>query len=259
MSVEINSQVLYPYLLYSKEFIYDDYITVCPVKMKDFLQFQQLQSAITLRKDSIFKEKNIIKMEYLDFIKFSCRNAELSQRYSMPLLPVYYDFILSLLQIVCKDEANIAYDSKTLNFFINGELITNSIFDDLRKIIILQNDIDFDMNEFLNIDTIIALEKARDFEVKKNKEKADIEDYIDSLAIDLKVTEEYISNLTIRKFWRYIKRITKHEDYQACRTAQLSGMVKFNEPIKHWMTSIEVTDKYENLKSDEEELRSKIG
>lgn len=94
---------------------------------------------------------------------------------------------------------------------------------------------------------------------KKNKEKSDIEDYIDSLIVDLKVTEEYVSELTIRKFWRYIKRINKHEEYQSCRSAQMSGMVTFKEPIQHWMTSIEITDKYENLKTDEDELRSKIG
>ena len=94
-----------------------------------------------------------------------------------------------------------------------------------------------------------------DIEVKK---KSDIEDYIDSIIIGLKVTEEYVSNLTIRKFWRYIKRINKHEEYEACRSGQMSGMVTFKEPIQHWMTSIEVTDKYENLKTDEEELRSKI-
>ena len=137
-------------------------------------------------------------------------------------------------------------------------LVTDEVFDDLRKIIIIQNDIDFDIDEFMNIDTVKALEKAREFEAKKNKEKADIEDYIDSIIIGLKVTEDYVSNLTIRKFWRYIKRINKHEEYEACRSGQMSGMVTFKEPIQHWMTSIEVTDKYENLKTDEEELRSKI-
>ena len=103
------------------------------------------------------------------------------------------------------------------------------------------------------------MEKAKEFEAKKNKEKSDIEDYIDSFIIQMKVPEEYVSNLTIRKFWRYIKRINKHEEYQACRSGEMSGMVTFKEPLPHWMTSIEVTDKYENLKSDADKLRSKIG
>ena len=89
-------------------------------------------------------------------------------------------------------------------------------------------------------------------------EKADIEDYIDSMIIGMKVTEEYVSNMTIRKFWRYIKRINKHEEYNACRSGEMGGMVTFKEPIHHWMTSIDVDDEYENLKTDEDELRSKI-
>ena len=258
MSVEISKDTLFPYLIYNKEIKYNEHITLYPIKMKDIIAFQQYQMALTLRKDAIFQDKQIIKMGYLEFIKYACRNDELAQKYNMPLLPFYYDFIIGVLQLTCGEDVEIKYNTSTLDFSINDFLVTDEVFDDLRKIIIIQNDIDFDIDEFMNIDTVKALEKAREFEAKKNKEKADIEDYIDSIIIGLKVTEEYVSNLTIRKFWRYIKRINKHEEYEACRSGQMSGMVTFKEPIQHWMTSIEVTDKYENLKTDEEELRSKI-
>lgn len=256
--MEINKDMLFPYLIYNKEVKYNDSITLYPIKMKNIIEFQQYQMALTLRKDAIFQDKQIIKMGYLEFIKYACRNDELAQKYNIPLLPFYYDFIIGVLQLACGEDVEIKYNTSTLDFSINDFLVTDEVFDDLRKIIIIQNDIDFDIDEFMNIDTVKALEKAREFEAKKNKEKADIEDYIDSIIIGLKVTEEYVSNLTIRKFWRYIKRINKHEEYEACRSGQMSGMVTFKEPIQHWMTSIEVTDKYENLKTDEEELRSKI-
>ena len=258
MSVEISKDTLFPYLIYNKEIKYNEHITLYPIKMKDIITFQQYQMALTLRKDAIFQDKQIIKMGYLEFIKYACRNDELAQKYNIPLLPFYYDFIIGVLQLTCGEDVEIKYNTSTLDFSINDFLITDEVFDDLRKIIIIQNDIDFDIDEFMNIDTVKALEKAREFEAKKNKEKADIEDYIDSIIIGLKVTEDYVSNLTIRKFWRYIKRINKHEEYEACRSGQMSGMVTFKEPIQHWMTSIEVTDKYENLKTDEDELRSKI-
>lgn len=258
MSVEISKDTLFPFLIYNKEIKYNEHITLYPIKMKDIITFQQYQIALTLRKDAIFQDKKIIKMGYLEFIKYACRNNELAEKYNMPLLPFYYDFIIGILQLTCGEDVEIKYNTSTLDFSINDFLITDEVFDDLRKIIIIQNDIDFDIDEFMNIDTVKALEKAREFEAKKNKEKADIEDYIDSIIIGLKVTEDYVSNLTIRKFWRYIKRINKHEEYEACRSGQMSGMVTFKEPIQHWMTSIEVTDKYENLKTDEEELRSKI-
>lgn len=257
--MKINSQTLHQYLLFNKEIKYNEQITIYPIKMKDILLFQQCQSALTLRKDSIFLEKEIIKMQYLDFIKYAYRNMELSEKYHMPLLPLYFDFIIQILQLSCGNSTTISCNQSNFDLFINDLLVTNEIFDDLRRIIMVQNDIDFDIDEFMNIDTVRALEKAQEFEVKKNKEKSDIEDYIDSLIVDLKVTEEYVSELTIRKFWRYIKRINKHEEYQSCRSAQMSGMVTFKEPIQHWMTSIEITDKYEGLKADENELRSKIG
>lgn len=257
--MDINKNNLTPFLIYDIPFEYSDNITLYPVKMKDFFSFQQFHPAIILRKNEIFQEKDIIKMEYLEFIKYACRNIELAQKYNMPLLAVSYDYILQFLQIVCGEDAKITYNSETLDFAINDKLITNKIFDDLRKIIIFQNDIDFDMDEFMNIDTVKALEKAREFEAKKNKEKADIEDYIDSLCVSLKVTGNYVSNMSIRKFWRIIKRIQKQEEYQSCHSAEMTGMVTFKEPLRHWMTSIEKIDKYDNLKADEKEVRGKIG
>ena len=258
MSVEISKQSLYNNLIFNKEIVYNDSITLYPIKMKDIVLFQTCQVAFTLRKDSIFNEKKLIKMTYLDFIKFAYNNQELAVKYEMPLLPLYYNFILELLQLACGKSTEIKYNSASLDFYINEILITPEIFDDIRKIIILQNDIDFDVAEFINKDTLAALERAKDFEAKKRKEKADLEDYIDSLIVSLRLTEEYVENMTIRKFWRYVTRVNMYDNYIIDKTADRSGMVTFKDPIKSWMTSIEVDDKYEGLKADEGELRGKI-
>lgn len=255
--MEINTQTLYRYLLFDDPIIYNEYITLHPIKMKDILLFQTYQSAFTLRKDSIFKSKSIIKMSYFDFIKYAYQNLELEHEYNIALLSCYYDFILNTFQTVCQSDAKITYNPETLQCFINGYEISDTVFNDLRKIIMIQNDIDFD-EEFMNIDTLKALEKANHFEEKKRKEKANLEDYIDSLIVDLGVTEDYVKNLTIRKFWRYIKRINKHEEYQSCRSAQMSGFVTFKEPLQHWMTNIDSSDKYSFLKANEKELKDKI-
>lgn len=258
MSAEINKQSIYNNLLFNREIKYSETITLHPIRMKHIVQFQMYQIALTLRKESIFNEKEIIKMSYLDFIKYACNNEDLATRYNMPTLPFYYNFILELLQLSCGESVQIRYNTGSLDFYIDDELITSEVFDDLRKILILQNDIDFDVDEFINRDTLDALEKAKEFEAKKRKEKADLEDYIDSLIISLKVTEEYVENMTIRKFWRYIARTNMHDNYIIDKTAERGGMVTFKEPIKSWMTSIEVDDKYAGLKADEGELRGKI-
>ena len=142
--------------------------------------------------------------------------------------------------------------------YINNILITPQIFDDLRRIIIIQNGIDFDIDEFLNYDTEQRLLKAQQDQNKDN-DKSDIEDYIDSLVIALNITEERVMNMTIRKFWRYIKRYQLHEGYTIAKTGECSGMVSFKEPIKYWMISLDEDDKYKDLKADEEALKSKIG
>ncbi len=257
--VEISKDRLRPFIIFNKGIEYNSQITLYPVKMQDILSFQQYQPAFTVRKDAIFHEKEIIKMDYLGFIKYACRNIQLAQDYEMPFLPFYYDFIINMLELACGSNARIEYNPSTLDFTINGFNVTSKVFDDLRKIIILQNDIDFDIDGFVNIDTVNALEKAREFEANKNKEKADIEDYIDSLAVALKVTGEYVSGLPVRKFWRYIKRINKHEEYNAFRSGQMSGLVTFKEPLSHWMTSIETNGKDSSLIADEEAVRNKIG
>lgn len=259
MSVEINKKLLQQNLIFDLPVTYDDYITLYPIKMKDYLDFQVFQLAITARKNSIFQRKDVIKMGYWDFIKETAINPDNFQNKDLPSVSLYHSFILIMLPKICGKDADIKCNTSTLDISINGEFITNEIFDDMRRIIILQNDINFDIDEFMNIDTVKALEKAREFEAKKNKETSDIEDYIDSLVIELSTTNEYVMNLTVRKFWRYIKRVNKHEQYEACLNGQMSGMATFKEPIEHWMTSIEIKDKYENLKTDEGELREKIG
>ena len=258
MEREISKQALFPFLIFNQPFVYSRSITLYPLKMKDIVPFQQYQEALTLRKDAVFQEKEIIKMSYLDFIRYACRNEELARAYQMPMLPFYFDFIAALLQLACGENTPIRCEPSSLALFAGEQEITPPIFDDLRKILIIQNDIDFDAGTFMNRDTENALKKAREFEAKKNREKSDLEDYIDSLIISMKLTEEEVSHLTIRKFWRYIKRISKQEEYLACRTGQMSGMVTLKEPLSYWMTSIDIADPYAHLKTDEAELRSKI-
>lgn len=257
--VDVNAESLMPCLIYDLPIKYSEDITLHPIRMRNILSFQRCQCALTLRKDAIFQNKRILKMSYWDFIKYAAMNMELAEEYNQPLLPFYFSFLLQIFQMACGDDADIRIGQNTNDVSINGVIITPDIFEDIRKIILIQNDIDFDPDEFMNIDTVKAFEKAKAFEEKKNKEKANIEDYIDSLIVALCTTSEYVQNLTIRKFWRYIKRINKHESYETYQTANCSGFVTFKEPIQHWMTSFEVEDKYKDYKTDEDELRSKIG
>ena len=179
---------------------------------------------------------------------------ELEKEYDIAGLSQYLILTMQLLQLCCQNQ-EVRLTQEGLS--INNEIITPEVFDDLRRIIIIQNDIDFDIDEFLNYDTEQRLLKAQK-DLNKDEVKATIEDYIDSLIIAMSTTEEYIKNMTIRKFWRYIKRYQLHEGYTIAKTGECSGMVTFKEPIKHWMISLEEDDKFKDLKTDENSLKGKI-
>ncbi len=254
MTITKNS--LYQQLLYDLPVKYSDNILIYPVTMKDIITFQLLSQSLTVRKNSTFHGKEIIRMSYLDFLFYCSKHSEPEIQYQIPGLSQYYLYAVQLLHLCCRD-AEIRVNQNTGRLYIGGELITPDIFDDLRRIIILQNDIDFDVDEFLNYDTEQRLRKAQK-DLSGKEAGATIEDYIDSLVIAMHTTEDRVMRMTIRKFWRYIKRYNLHESYTIAKTGECSGMVSFKEPIKHWMCAIE-EDKYKHLTTDETALRSKIG
>lgn len=256
--MEINEEILSRHLLFNQPIKYSENITLYPVKMQDILEFQQYIISITIRKDSIFPVKNIIKMSYLEFLFYCTQHEELAIEYEIPYLPALYGLAIGLLTLVCKNQ-DVLYSNQEGLLVINGEEVTSEKFDDLRRIIIIQNDVDFNIDDFIHYDTEQELKKAQDYESRKNKEKYTIEDYIDSYMVAMKASEEDVKNITIRKFWRHIKRISKHESYNILQTASCSGMVTFKEPISYWMSSIEDGDKYSTVKIDEQNIKNKVG
>lgn len=255
--MEINKDTLLPFLIYNKPIQYDEHITLYPVTMNDILIFQNLSKSIIVRKNSIFREKKIIKMTYLEFLIYCFKNKEIEQQYNIQDLSLYFIYVIQLLRLCCKN-SNVTVNEKNGFLTIDEEVITPEIFDDIRRIIIIQNDIDFNIDDFMNYDTeqrLLKAEKDKD----RNNDKVNIEDYIDSLIIALDTTEDRIMNMTIRKFWRYIKRFQLYENYTIAKTGESSGMVTYKEPIKYWMVSLDKDDKYKYLKTDEDTLRSKIG
>lgn len=257
ITVEINEDIYCSQLMFNKPIQYADEIKIYPVRMENVIEFQSNIQSLIIRKDSIFHKKDILKMNYLDFLFHCSGNIELSMEYKLEFLPLWYSLAFNLLKMVCVDQEVLVGSDKGA-FQINGKLLSPEEFDDIRRIIIIQNDVDFNIDEFINYDTELKLKQAQNILNEQNKEKAMIEDYIDSLAIALKLTDEEIQQLSIRKFWRYIKRINMHDDYSTCKAAAMSGMVTFKDPIHHWMTSIEKKDQFANVKADEQEIRGKV-
>lgn len=253
--MDISNESLYQYLIYSSPIYYTEDLVLYPVKMGNVLDFNLYKSSIIVRKNSIFPVKKIIKMPYLDFLFYCHNNVELAKEFNMPFLPYYYSFALRLLQLVFKDQEVLASSTQG-GFRINGNVITADQFDDIRRIIILQNGIDFDIDEFIHYDTEQELKKAQD--AISGKDKASLEDYIDSVCVGMDLTEEKVKGLTIRKFWRYVKRINKRDIFNVMKSAESTGFVEFKEPVQYWMTELDESDKFKDVKTDAMSLKKMI-
>lgn len=258
IDVTYNKDTLASYLMYSKPIPFNENITLYPITMDHILEFQKYSRALTFRKDSRFGVKQIIKMTYLEFLFYVAMNPEVNTLFEdTPDLSYYFAYALGMLELVCVDQ-EISFNNKTGGIRINGYEINADEFDDIRRIVILQNGINFDIDEFLNYETEKSLEKAQK-KISKNSDIVTTEDYIDALIVALHMSEDDIKQMSIRKFWRIVKRQSLHETYTILKTGECSGMVKFKEPIKHWIRSMDEEDKYAHLKADEGELRNKIG
>ncbi|HAU88127.1 MAG TPA: hypothetical protein DCW90_22410, partial [Lachnospiraceae bacterium] len=238
---------MYENLLFSSPYHYTKDLILYPILMENILVFSILKSSIIVRKNSIFPVKKIIKMSYLDFLFYSYDNIELAKEFEMPLLPKYYSFAFDLLKLVFKGQ-EVKVNTIKGGFMINGIEITPEQFDDIRRIIILQNGIDFDIDEFINRDTEEALMKAQN--ATSGKDTSTLEDYVDSVCLGMGIAEADVKKMPIRKFWRYVKRISKRDVFNIMKTAETSGMVKLKEPVEYWMSDIETNDKYKEVKTD---------
>ncbi len=61
--MEISKQALQPFIMFNEGIPYHPAITLYPVKMKNIIEFQQYQMALTVRKNSIFHDKDILKAD----------------------------------------------------------------------------------------------------------------------------------------------------------------------------------------------------
>ena len=259
--MHITSDTMLPNLIYSTPYHYTDDkktfdLTLYPITMANVLEFSIYKHSILVRKNSIFPVKSILKMTYMEFLFYAYENSDLSNEYNMPLLPIYYIFAFELFRLVFKDQT-VEIKTNEGGFRINGVEIDDEKFDNIRRIIILQNGIDFDIDEFIHYDTEKELQKAQ-YHLTKNEDTPSLEDYIDSICVALHYREDEVKNMTIRKFFRYIKRINKLDMFKAYKAAESSGMVKFKQPIQYWMNSIDKKDKYSDVKTDTDTIRKMI-
>ena len=256
----IKKTELEEYFTYDKPVPYKE-LLIYPVKVIDYLIFFTSVNCLTFEKNKI-PDINIIKMSYLDFLFYTFDKDENGKIYLMMLLEIFK----ICLNIDYKQIEYIKDEKGKLNLIFNLEIegenkkitIDKQDFDNIKKIILLQNIPDYD-DAYIDPKMEKALKEAQEFMNKNKKKMASLEDQIVCVMLALhEVDEKNIHNLTIRKFTKILQRYDYKLHYEIYKQAECSGMVTFKEEINHWMSDLSVDDKYADVKVDFDEFKNKI-
>lgn len=204
-------------------------LLIYPVKMEDYISFISSCDVLAIAKDEIPNAK-IISMNYLDFIGYLLENGDLLtiQKLVKCLeLCLHVSFNKGDIDIKQNDSGNYVLE-------IKGVLYDWRDFDDLRKIVMYQNDPNYD-------DTYIDPELKAELDeynrlVNKDIEFPSLEKQIVCLMAcghDINI----LKNMTLRKFRLLLNTTNSKIEYQIMRQAELGGMVTFKEEISHWIFS----------------------
>lgn len=235
-------------------FTFDDPVpfktfTIYPVMLRQYYDFMHCHDILDIDKNSI-PDAKIIQMTYLEFLLKLVGESESTQYKLSSILEICLGLDLS------KDVVKII-DGKEL--YINDILINSKDFDDIRKIILYQNIVDYD-DSYVDPDIKKLQDRYNNLVSKKsgNVEMPTLEDLIICMISELGYQINYVQMLTYRKFCLLMKKIEDKIDYKIFKTAEMGGMVTFKEPIEHWIYK-KKKNKFSNAfaKASQEEMISK--
>lgn len=223
-----------------------------PIPIKRYFDFLFSSNILTIKKDRISDAKIISMsyMEYICFLLFQEKDLNISER---PHITQLYVLLKLVLQDEIKD-LTIMPDKHGKNCIsLNGHIFGHKEFDEFKDIILFQN-----LPSYTGIELNPILEeeiKTADRLRSGNAEMASLEKQMLSLTVGTGYTLNDIKELTIRKFFLLEKQKDKEISYKINKSASMSGFVKFEGIIPHYLeedTGDPLQDKlisYQSLKA----------
>jgi hypothetical protein len=135
----------------------------------------------------------------------------------------------------------------TKNVFFLLAPINSSEYDILRNIVLYYNIPDYD-DEYIDPELKAELEEAARLR-NPNQVQPSLEKQEACILTNSAYTFETIKDLTIRKMVLLLRTIDAKLHYMAYRQGELSGMVKFNKEIDHWIYSNNKPNKFDSIVS----------
>lgn len=210
-------------------------LLIYPILVKQYYDFSVSYDVLCIEKNKI-PDVKVIQMNYLDFLceRLMSDTTEIKDGYTVGN---YYIEKLYLVLCVCfrldQRQINIIRDDKHWNLVINGVTINSQEFDDIRRIIMYQNIYDY-FDEYIDPDFKKAVDEF--YEIKnRGLKNPDLELKISAITAMSGITKKDILLMTYRELENVFHSCLDKMEYQMMHTAELSGNVKFDKPIDHWV------------------------
>lgn len=204
-------------------------ILIYPVTIKNYFKFYKSIKCLLIDKDKI-PDPKIISMSYLDFLMNMIDNDKKEGL-------IYAVMLSELFKICChiknEDIKKDEYKSNHYKMYIKNVEINKMDFNNIRKIICYQNMPDYD-DKYINPDIKAEMDEIRELQ-NKNIENPSLEKQMIAVCRNYPYKLNEIENLTIRKFVVMLSQADKELHYKIYKTGEIGGMVKFKQPIDHWL------------------------
>lgn len=241
-----------PYVTFDKPIPYKD-LYIYPIMMEDIFKFESSVGILNIEKNKI-PDIQVIQMSYLQFLleiilgdKANNQKAVeiLSLCFGLKETEIYEGFPKNELLFQKLDDGSIVFfengwnikfvrDSKNkVTLYIDEVEINSQEFDEIRKIIMFQNIIGYD-DEYVSDDVKKA---AEEYYSMKNKdlEAPNLENKMSAISVVSGMSKTELKTMTLREFNLIFDKCTNLIDYKINKTAELSGNVKFDKPVEHWL------------------------
>jgi hypothetical protein len=144
---------------------------------------------------------------------------------------------------------------------IKDQFYTTTDFDNIKKIILDQNDVEqFDEKMRKSIRDDLEERRRIANKIKGTVKFCNFEEQMICLSIALCISLEEVKKMTLRKFKKYIARINHKMDYEIMTVSYSAAGVdgKKTPYPEHWMSDLNEKNKYSGITMSEEDLKNKV-
>lgn len=221
-----------------------------PIKLVDYRIYESIYVTLGIPKNYV-PDARILRMSYLKYILY------VVQASIDPEGRDIQERIISILKHSCKtQEVEILWflppdrqdlDGLTLKIMIDGVEFNEVEFENIREIILEQNDIGVDYIEQYHPELEAKLSIFR-----KDQDNINFEDEIFVFLALMKKTFEEVENISVFQFKRLLEKLMLLQDFEMYKPLEASGQIKLQNgaKIQHFLTHSGKKNRYDSILVD---------